>query len=217
MRRPHLQLIPQISPAAANTVLRAARHYATALWIADDDPEQAWLQLVTAAEVAATQHQREEADAVGLFRRSRSGATAAALIEASTAAPDLLPQIAEAFKDTMRATGRFLTFFADFPPPEPLYRPQSDRARVDWTPRGLKNALGQVYDLRSRLLHDGRPFPYPLLGPPAADNDIPAERPFEDAYGVGNMAWTAGELPMFLPTFAYIVQMSLLDWWRSLD
>lgn len=212
----HLQLVPRTPPDATSAVLRAARHYATALWIVDDDPEQAWLQLVTAAEVAATHHQRDDADAVDLFRRNRAGAKAAALIEAGATAPDLLRQIAEVFKDNMRATGRFLTFFKDFQPPAPLERPRNERACLEWTPKNLGIALGQVYELRSRLLHDGRPFPFPLLQPPAGETDLPAERPVQDAYGVGTMAWTANDLPMYLPTFAYIVRWSLLSWWRSL-
>jgi hypothetical protein len=212
----HLSLIPRMSPQAAGAVLRAARHYATALWIVDDDPEQAWLQLVTAAEVAATQHQRDDIDAAELFRRNPAGKATAVLLEAA-GVPALVDQIAEAFKDSMRATGRFLAFFRDFPPPEPSVRPDNDRARLDWTPAQLRNALAQVYELRSRLLHDGRPFPHPLLQPPAGQLDVPAERPMHDAYGVGPMAWKSEDLPMYLPIFAHIVHMSLLSWWRSLS
>ncbi|MFD9484172.1 hypothetical protein [Streptomyces sp. NPDC059991] len=212
-----LKLLPAMSAEDARVLLRAARHFATALWIADDDPEQAWLQLVTAAEVAATHYQREEQDAVDLFRRSAPGKVATALIEASTA-PDLLAPIAGAFHSHLRATSRFQRFFADFAPPPPAPRPLTEAARLDWSTKALKNALGRVYELRSRLLHDGQPFPYTLLQPPERDQDIPAERPFRyrDGYGVGPIAWPLDELPMYLPTFAHIVHMSLLRWWRSL-
>jgi hypothetical protein len=40
---------------------RAARSYASAIWWANEDPNQAWLQLVSAVEVAASRRQRKSA------------------------------------------------------------------------------------------------------------------------------------------------------------
>lgn len=38
-----------MSPATAGTLVKAAGAFADALWVADSDPVQGWLQLVTAA------------------------------------------------------------------------------------------------------------------------------------------------------------------------
>lgn len=42
-----------LSATDAVAVLRAARLYQQGIWIADDDPSQAWVQLVSALETAA--------------------------------------------------------------------------------------------------------------------------------------------------------------------
>ena len=48
-----------LTPKAATALVRAARLYEQAVWIADDDPAQAWLWLVSALEVAAVHWQGE--------------------------------------------------------------------------------------------------------------------------------------------------------------
>ena len=50
-----LDRYPELSTNNARALARAARLYAQALWIADDDPAQAWLRLVSAIESAAAQ------------------------------------------------------------------------------------------------------------------------------------------------------------------
>lgn len=48
-----LDIYPRISAKQARALVRSARSYQVALWIADSDPRLAWLRLVTAIESAA--------------------------------------------------------------------------------------------------------------------------------------------------------------------
>jgi len=48
-----LDIYPQLSDTQARALVRAARSYQDALWIADSDPRLAWLRLVTAIETVA--------------------------------------------------------------------------------------------------------------------------------------------------------------------
>jgi hypothetical protein len=57
---PLLGLLPKIEGKNAVALVRAARLYSNAIWIADDDPNWAWLQLVSAIEAAAVQHKDTE-------------------------------------------------------------------------------------------------------------------------------------------------------------
>jgi hypothetical protein len=50
---PLLQRYPKLSAEQANALLRAARAYQQALWVAEDDPALAWLKLISAIETAA--------------------------------------------------------------------------------------------------------------------------------------------------------------------
>ncbi len=49
-----LATIPSLAAPAQIALVRAARAYASGIWIAEEDPNLAWLLLVTAIEVAAT-------------------------------------------------------------------------------------------------------------------------------------------------------------------
>jgi hypothetical protein len=52
---PLFNLLPRISGKNVVRLVRAARLYANALWVCDDDPNLGWLQMVSAVEAAAVQ------------------------------------------------------------------------------------------------------------------------------------------------------------------
>lgn len=203
-----------LSPASAITLIKAARHYSNALLIANSDPEQAWLQLVTAVEVVAVKYQAGRFTDVQLLAEAHAG-----LVKdlQKSGNEELIPVIAKRLSHSMLATRRFLEFLHDFHPGPPPERPQNDSNRVDWDQ--IDAAIKDIYNHRSRLLHDGIPFPGPLLTRPprSAEDGTLEERPQAGViHAFGRAGWKGEALPMHLHVFAYIVRQSLLAWWKSL-
>ncbi|WP_416969340.1 hypothetical protein [Streptomyces sp. 4F14] len=213
--RGYLGSLPGLAPQHAIDLVRAARQYADALWIADGEPELAWLMLVSAVEVAATSHQVATADYAQLVTSSFPLA-AEALVKRG--GDELLVRAAETeFAGLIKATGRFLSFARVFRPNPPEPRTTDQSAQLPWSRRGMEGALKRVYEYRSARLHAGAPFPWPLLiPPPIASDGLPAERFTNGPYGSGDTTWSAEELPMTLALFAHLVRGMLLSWWSTM-
>ncbi|GAA2489803.1 hypothetical protein GCM10023100_44950 [Actinocorallia cavernae] len=128
MRRGLLGSFPKLTPSGAITLLKAARHYLNALMVANADPEQAWLQLVTAVEVVAVQYQAERFTDLELLQAAHAGLVKDARKSGNE---ELIPVIAERLSRSMLATRRFLGFLKDFCQ---ALRPDARSAiRVEWT------------------------------------------------------------------------------------
>ncbi|MFH9403054.1 hypothetical protein ACH4JS_25380 [Streptomyces sp. NPDC017638] len=203
-----------LSPSSAITLIKAARHYSNALMIANSDPEQAWLQLVTAVEVVAVHYQADRYTDVQLLNDAHKG-----LVKdlKKSGHEELIPLIAKRLSRSMLATRRFREFLHDFLPSPPPKRPQDNSSQVDW--EQMDGALRAIYDYRSRLLHEGISFPHPLLTPPSpsTENGVLEERPQAGIiYASGRAGWKGEALPMHLHVFAYIVRQSIIAWWNNL-
>jgi hypothetical protein len=205
---PRLSSYPRLGPLEAIALVRSARLYQDAIWIAESEPELAWLLLVSAVEVVATHHQLETSSPTDLVRISLP-ALRDDLLEAGGEA--LLARCAEHLSRHLRATNRFLSFLREFMPPEPS-RPQEKVAAVSWNPGDMRAALSMIYGYRSLALHDGTPFPRPMCDPPSF-GDWYNERPSCLAAGYADGAWSAEDMPMLLHLFEYIARGALLKWW----
>lgn len=76
-------------------------------------------------------------------------------------------------------------------------------------------SLDLIYGLRSSALHEGTPFPMPMLEPPpSTDFEAPSEKPFGLASSAGGGTWLAADTPMTLATFEYVARGALLNWYR---
>ena len=145
-----LQRYPELNPADAVALVRAARQYVDGLWVADGDPRLAWIKLIGALEAAANRFDdtREETD-LDQLKRHRP--------RLHRAMQDSPPAVAEAVaKEIARHFNierKVLSFVKRFDPGEPPMRPSSPAARVDWG--ALDVALRVIYEHRSRDLHDG--------------------------------------------------------------
>jgi hypothetical protein len=195
----------------AAALTRAAGQYADALWWADADPRISWIKLVGALEAAANRWdltQDDSGDAVALLKRHR-GALYGRLKRIDARAVEL---VANALAGMMNVERKLLAFTLNYAPAPPERRPGG--ARVDFN--DLEPALRQIYEWRSRDLHDGIPFPPPLCEPPIGDANGPYER--FPALGVqdGGGYWPAEVLPMYLHVFAHVVGGALRNWWRDL-
>jgi len=81
----------------------------------------------------------------------------------------------------------------------------------------MRVVLKQVYDWRSKALHAGISFPLPMCIPPQEEGGSHWEKPIGLGMSTGTAVWRAGDTPILLHAFEYIVRESLLGWWRSLS
>lgn len=209
-----IKTLPGLSVGEAITLIRAARSYQSAMWIAEVEPESAWLLFVSAIETAASHWSSVADDSIDVLRRSRPG-LAADLARAG--GEDLLRRAAEELAPIMGATRKFVQFILKFMPDPPGIRPPSG-TQLDWSPPVVERALYIIYNYRSRALHGGIPFPYPMCEPPMKyqESDPPAEIPLGLAMRAMGGTWLHEDTPMLLHTFEYLVRGALLNWWTSL-
>jgi hypothetical protein len=202
----------EIGKTDSVALVRSARLYQNAVWVAEADPSQAWLLLVSAIETAAWENDTPLTDLL----RDWMPDLAEILLEVG--GPDHLSRVAQRLgKKTMGATKRFRDFVLYFLPEPPPVRPR-EYAQHDWTRPAIKKSLNSIYGHRSNALHGGKPFPAPMCWPPRSDGEAFYEKPAAGgtAAGRGDNMWAAQDLPMHLHTFEYIVRRALLGWWRSL-
>ncbi|MFC7905433.1 hypothetical protein ACWDRX_15900 [Streptomyces nigra] len=205
-----LERYPQLAREDSVALVRAARQFRDALWVAESDPELAWLFLVSAMEGPAGRTATTiDEDPVKMFSREMPDLAEAV---GSTGGDDLLRTVAQRLLPIVKATNRFLTFTTTYAPAPPSVRPP-EYAQVPWNK--LRKKVGQVYSYRSKRLHEGVPFPYPMCVRPDGAIPAPEEVPTGLAAAKGNAAWVAKDLPMHLHIFGYIVRGCLLNWWAE--
>jgi hypothetical protein len=207
-----LSIVPGLNLSGALSLIRAARVYQDALWLAESEPALSWLLLVTALETAAQHWRSEEEDPLVRFQTAKPD-----LYEYLSKLEDrtVVSRVAEAFKDSFGATRKFLDFVLRFRPIAPQERP--GWGAIDWSDTSLEKILRVVYGYRSKALHAGKPFPAPMCQPPYREPTWPTytERPWGDISTSGAV-WLEEDLPLLLHTFEYITRETLLNWWHSL-
>ena len=207
-----LESIPQIDPDRYVNLIRACRSYQNALWVVESEPNLAWLLFVSALETAANDVYKTDASSDERLRASKPG-LATYLEEYGDA--EHLRKVAEFIAPTLGATKKFIDFTMRFMPDEPDQRPDQRWLQVKWTKTGLKKVLNKVYSYRSRSLHDGIPFPDPMLQfpYPIIKEASPPEVPLGSASYQG--IWLKKDIPINLHCFHYITRGVLLNWWRE--
>jgi hypothetical protein len=197
----------------AVALLRAARSYRDAIWIAESEPELAWLLLVAAIETAAVHYRTESASPSVLLEQ---GMPELHRLLADRGEPDLVAAVAEQLASLTKATARFLKFMVDFLPDPPASRPAGNQ-RLPWTAPDMKKRFQKIYALRSTALHEAIPFPPPMCEPPERI-EAPAHSEIFWFLGAGlkGAYWNQEDLPMSLHMFEYVARGALLKWWRTL-
>jgi hypothetical protein len=202
-----------LSADEAIALVRAAKLYRDAIWIAEPDPNSAWLMLVSALEVAAVQSRLADSNADEMLGELRPDLSAALK---ENGGPQLHARVAEAMVPLLGSTNRFIKFVLNCLPDEPPHRPPP-AFQHKWSKTAMRATLDRVYELRSRALHAGVPFPLPMCSPPEAtpDEGVPSEKPI-GAVSIGSIVWTEKDIPIYLQTFEYIARGALLNWWGTL-
>lgn len=204
-----------IEPEAASVLVKSARLYQQALWVADTSPELAWLLLVSSLEAAAGFW--NEARLTPAQQLELSYSKLAKRLKASND-PEIFELVVDTLKGLIGSTGKFVTFCVEFAPPPPENRPVF--GRFDFAPDSYKSAIKKIYSYRSRALHGGTPFPHPMCLPPRSDLDdtgIPEEKMSALGASSRGATWIAADVPMYLHLFAYITRGVLMNWWRTLQ
>ena len=203
-----LEFYRHVQPAKAIEVVRAARSYQQGVWMADADPEYAWLKFVSALETAANCWWRGDNDPAAALEYSKPEL---AVLLRGAGGDGLVADVGEILKDQLRATRRFLDFTANYRPPPPDERPPA-AFQTDWAE--LEGSMRLIYKYRSKSLHAGLPFPGPMLAEPTLweQGQPQAEKPLGLAAAVGAAVWQATDLPMLLHIFEHITRRTLLAW-----
>lgn len=213
--RPLLAL-PALSPPDAIIVVKAARLYQDALWIAEAEPELTWIMLVSAVECAAD-HWRQEAEApLDQLRAWGPGKDLEKLMRGE-ANGSLLQRVAELLAPYVGSQRKFVDFVIRFCPDPPTGRP-GEVGQHSWDSRELAKTLKQVYGYRSKALHAGKRFPAPMSAAPlkAQGWDYPAEVPIALSAATAGGSWLQEDTRILLHTFEYIVRGALLKWLYSM-
>jgi hypothetical protein len=201
-----------LSPVESIALVRAARLYQEALWIAESDPQSSWLMLVSAVETAANHWRAANETAVERLRTSRPEL---AELLVKVGGQEHLSQVADMIADYMGATRKFLDFLIEFMPDAPEPRPR-DYDQHSWEPTALKKSLKPIYRWRSQALHGGTPIPFPMCEAPILSDDGWSEVMVGYGAGAYGGVWAAKDAPMRLHLFEYIVRGALLKWWESI-
>lgn len=206
---------PDLPPKSAVALIRAARQYQEAVWIAETAPELSWLFFVSAVE-SATEVWRGKGPPVDELRAWPPGPK---LIDALLEVSDdfLVQRVANMLAKYVGSTKMFCSFLLSFMPEPPPDRPHAFY-QVDWSSDALETSLRKIYGIRSEALHGGTPFPVPMCENPrpCEPNKSWSEKPPGLGYATLGAAWQPKDIPMLLHTFEYMVRGALLRWWDSM-
>jgi hypothetical protein len=209
--RPLLEAYPTIESGDAVALVRSARQFVDGLWLADADPRLAWIRMVGALEAAA--NRRDDSryeDPVAQLKRHKPDLYR--LLQPEP--PEVLEAIAGEVSRLYWQSTKVWSLVKAFDPGPPAERPEY--LRFDWSE--LEAAIFTIYDHRSRDLHDGMPWPWPLCEPPGPGAGVPSEGAARGAEYTGwGARWTGDSLPMYFHVFAHLVGGTLRNWWASLD
>lgn len=211
---PFLQRLDRLEHPSAVALLRAARLYQQATWMAEAEPHLAWLLLVSAVETGAlawraadaTEAERLEEARPSLYKRL-----------VSVGGEALAGYVASEIAASLGSTSKFLKFALAFLPDAPPVRPD-EWGQFNWSRRNWKKTLSMIYNYRSRALHAGLPFPDPMCEAPFRHETWRtwAERPTFTASRVKGGTWRIADAPLYINTFEYVARGVLTRWWASL-
>lgn len=205
-----LAIYPKLNEKKSVAVMKAARQYQLGTWLANEDPNLAWIRLVGALEIAANDVKIPKQSYVD--RANELMPAFAAALEGLDG--EVAENIAKSIAPLIGSTRKFLRFLELHCPSPPDQRP-SEHDQVDWN--NLTNAFKLVYEYRSTALHAGQPFPQPMCEAPRKfDDKAFIERPTGLASAANNASWAADDCPMLLATFEYITHGALVAWWAQL-
>jgi hypothetical protein len=211
---PYLERYSELDAATATSLVRAARLFQQGVWLADADPNLAWILLVSALEVAADTWAgtvKSEPVQQIVDNWPELGELLVAVGESEV---ELASKLARLLRGHVKIQDRVKQFVAFHLPEQPEPQPKFDA--IDWREEAITKSIGKIYQWRSRFLHAAIPFPGPMCAPPRGDGEGAfSECPGGLGTGIGDASWLAEDTPMLLWPFAYLVNEVLRSWWLS--
>ena len=208
-----LSSIPDIGHERYVKLVRACKAYQQALWIADLEPNMAWLLLVSSLETAAGDEIFERQTHEEIFRDAHPSLVHELEREGGE---QLVQTVAVELSHLLKSTKKFIQFGMRFLPDPPLERPTQPGSQVNWSRNSMRNILGKIYQYRSRYLHESLPFPAPMLSSRELVMESPP--PEHPSVSLGTFSrggtWVPNDLPINLHCFHYLVRGLLLNWWK---
>ncbi len=209
-----LSTFPHLALRDAIALVKASRLYQDALWIAESEPELAWIIFVSAIETAANHWCETKETAVEKLHASKPDLES---ILREYGESELVEKVAELIAPYMGATKKFIDFVLEFLPSPPMDRPNLKGERLSWEINDMEKTLRKIYDYRSKALHGGTPFPAPMCSPSFKHGELFVEVPIGLTTSAKGGVWVKEDIPILLHTFEYIVRGALLKWWTSLS
>lgn len=118
-----------ISPEDVIALIRAARLYQDALWIAESEPALSWIMFVSALETAANQWRREKDSPIKRLETSKPELLEILRENCNQGIPE---KVAEIIAESLGSVSRFVKFVLNFLPDEPIKRP-IERLQFNWS------------------------------------------------------------------------------------
>ncbi len=150
-----LQTLAKTTVAEAIAIVRSARLYQDALWMAEPEPELAWVLLVSAVETAANEWQRASGENIARLKCSKPK-----LYKYLEGLEDssVLSIVADNLVDSLGITKKFKDFLITFLPDPPSARP-AEWAQFQWEEKELKRAFVTIYGYRFEGAPRGKALP----------------------------------------------------------
>lgn len=206
-----------LSSEDAIALVRAARAYRDALWIAEGQSALAWLLFVSALEIVADRQRIKAHKEQPETLLRRIDPKLASILE--PCGEEHVRAVAKHLESMLKSTKRFLEFTLNFLPGPPARRPP-EAFRADWSREAMEKSLQKIYALRSLALHGGIPFPEPMCRPPErvgnGAHDPPSEIEGSLAVSIHGATWMREDMPFQLHIFEYLTRNVLLRWWEQL-
>ena len=205
--------LPSLTAEDASALVKAARTYQNAVWIAESEPELTWLFLVSVIETVASHWISVEETPEQILRDARPDLAS----ELEQMGAEVLESVANRLSRMIGAFYKFRRFLVEFLPDVPQNRPPAG-FQHEWSPEVIGRSLRRIYNHRSDALHGGTPFPAPMCMPPHREArwSAPSEIPLGLAAHVSGGTWVREDYPIFLHIFEYLVRGAVLRWWTSL-
>jgi len=203
---------PTLSPGDAIILIKAARIYQDAIWIAESEPELAWIMFVSAIETVANHWSTVKATPVEKLHASMPELEDVLFDQGGEAHVEAVANLVVPY---MGATKKFVDFVMNFRPQPPVNRSRK-HLRYSWDEKEIEKTLKMIYKYRSGALHGGSKFPAPMCYPPMIFDGMPGEVPIGLATMANGGVWKIDDTPILLHTFEHIVRGALLKWWISL-
>jgi hypothetical protein len=204
---------PTLSPDAATALVRSARMYRDAVWIAEQEPQLCWLLLVCALETAAVYENVTLSSPTDILRKAKRKL----YNRLKQCTPPMHEFAAKELSRLLDSQARFVALVRRFLPSPPASRPPVEW-QIDWSEPSLVSIMLKIYEHRSAALHNGTAFPATMASAPMRFGDwqAPAERLPGLAVQTLGGVWNKSAVPMQLHTFEYLTRGVLLRWWTEL-